>query len=55
MVLALVIVGIGALLLIGVVLAVLPRIRRLSAAAAGLRGGLDRGRSALPAVRRRAR
>ncbi|MBW0117309.1 hypothetical protein [Pseudonocardia abyssalis] len=52
MVLALVIAGIGVLLLVGVLVAVLPRLRRLSAAAADLRGGLDRGRAALPAVRR---
>ncbi|GAA3233918.1 hypothetical protein GCM10017691_29950 [Pseudonocardia petroleophila] len=52
MVLALVVVGIGVLLLIGVVVAVLPRVQRLSRAASDLRGGLERGRSALPVVRR---
>jgi hypothetical protein len=51
-VLAYVIAGIGLLLLVGVVLAVLPRARRLSRAAADLRQGLERGRSALPALRR---
>lgn len=53
MLLSYVIAGIGVVLLTGVVLAVLPRARRLSRAAADLRGGLDRGRSALPALRRR--
>lgn len=53
MVLAYVIAGIGVLLLAGVALTVFPRLRRLSRAAAELRGGLDRGRAALPALRRR--
>ncbi|MHA6782775.1 hypothetical protein ACVGOW_17530 [Pseudonocardia saturnea] len=53
MVLAYVIAGIGVLLLVVVVLTVLPRARRLSRAAAELRGGLERGRSALPVLRRR--
>lgn len=53
MVLPLVIAGIGLLLLIVVLVAVLPRLPRLTRAAAELRDGLARGRSALPAVRRR--
>lgn len=53
MVLAYVIAGIGVLLLAGLVLAVLPRARRLSRASAELRGGLERGRAALPVLRRR--
>ncbi len=53
MVLAYVIAGIGVLLLAGVVLTVLPRVRRMSRATAELRGGLERGRAALPVLRRR--
>lgn len=53
MVPAYVIAGIGVLLLVAVVLAVLPRARRLARAAADLRGSLERGRSALPVRRRR--
>ena len=53
MVLAYVIAGIGVLLLMVVVLTVLPRARRLSRAAAELRAALERGRAALPVLRRR--
>jgi len=52
MVLPLLIAGIGALVLVVVLVAVMPRLTRLSHAVTELRGGLVRGRAALPAVRR---
>lgn len=53
MVVALVSAGVGVVLLVLVLVAVLPRALRFSRAAAELRGRLERGRAALPAVRRR--
>ncbi len=45
--------GIGIVLLIGVLLLVAPRLRRLSRAVAELRSGLVAGTEALPALRSR--
>lgn len=53
MVPSLVIAGIGVLLLVVVLVAVLPRLTRLSRAIAELRDALARGRATLPAVQRR--
>ncbi|MBW0090713.1 hypothetical protein I4I73_12570 [Pseudonocardia sp. KRD-184] len=52
MVLAWVVAGIGLVLLVAVLLAVLPRVRRFSRAADELGTGIARGRAALPAVGR---
>lgn len=52
MVVAWVVAGIGLVLLVAVLLAVLPRVRRFSRAADELSSGIARGRAALPVVGR---
>lgn len=53
MAVAWVVAGIGLVLLVAVLLAVLPRVRRFSRAADELSTGIARGRAALPVVGRR--